>query len=62
MWFRNYNRRLGRGEAVYSHPHRFVLALTYQSHWGKTLPALPKALLESLAIALNGHRWTDPIK
>jgi Carboxypeptidase regulatory-like domain len=41
----DWNRHLGRGEQPYSHPHRFVSAVTYDIPWGKTLPALGKALL-----------------
>jgi hypothetical protein len=41
----DYNRHFGRGEVVTSHPHRFVLALTYETPWGRSLPAVPKALL-----------------
>jgi hypothetical protein len=40
-----YNRSLGRGEASFSHPHRFVAALTYQTQWGASLPRLAKAAL-----------------
>jgi hypothetical protein len=31
----NFYRYLGRGEAQFSHPHRFVAALTYELPWGK---------------------------
>jgi len=41
----DWNWRLGRGEQQYSHPHRFVSAVTYDLPWGKTLPAVGKALL-----------------
>lgn len=40
-----WNRKLGRGEAPFSHPHRFVSALTFQSPWGRSLPAIPRAVL-----------------
>jgi Carboxypeptidase regulatory-like domain/TonB dependent receptor len=40
-----WNRRLGRGEAGFSHPHRFVSAVTYETPWGRTLPGLFKTLL-----------------
>ncbi len=40
-----WNRRLGRGEAEFSHPHRFVSALTYETPWGKNLPGAFKTLL-----------------
>jgi hypothetical protein len=41
----DWNRYLGRGEAPYSHPHRFVSAVTYDIPWGKTLPGIGKALI-----------------
>jgi hypothetical protein len=40
----DYNRRFGRGEASYSHPHRFVSALTYETPWGKTWPGLARVI------------------
>jgi Carboxypeptidase regulatory-like domain len=40
-----WNRRLGRGEAQFSHPHRFVSAVTYETPWGRNLPGLLKTLL-----------------
>jgi hypothetical protein len=43
MW--DWNRKLGRGEVSYSHPHRFVLALSYNTPWGRSLPSIAKALL-----------------
>lgn len=41
----NYNPKLGRGEASFSHPHRFVSALVYETPWGKSLPAPLRAVL-----------------
>lgn len=41
----SWNRRLGRGESEFSHPHRFVFAGGYQPPWGASLPALAKGLL-----------------
>ncbi|HEU0139005.1 MAG TPA: TonB-dependent receptor, partial [Bryobacteraceae bacterium] len=40
-----WNRKLGRGEAEFSHPHRFVTALSYQVPWGASLNPLAKALV-----------------
>ncbi|HEU0184269.1 MAG TPA: hypothetical protein VFS27_03085 [Blastocatellia bacterium] len=40
-----WNRNLGRGEADFSHPHRFVSATTYETPWGKNLPSPLKSLL-----------------
>jgi hypothetical protein len=40
-----WNRNLGRGEADFSHPHRFVSATTYEAPWGKNLPGPLKSLL-----------------
>jgi hypothetical protein len=40
-----WNRHLGRGEAGFSHPHRFVSAVTYETPWGKNLPSPLKTLL-----------------
>jgi hypothetical protein len=39
-----WNRKLGRGELLYSHPHRLVGALTYATPWGSAWKPLPKAL------------------
>jgi hypothetical protein len=39
-----WNRKLGRGEAEFSHPHRFVTAASYQTPWGAGLPPIAKAL------------------
>jgi hypothetical protein len=41
----DWNRSLGRGEAEYSHPHRFVAALTYKTPWGQNLHRLAKAFV-----------------
>jgi hypothetical protein len=40
-----WHRSLSRGEADFSHPHRFVSAVTYETPWGKKLPALFKTLV-----------------
>jgi hypothetical protein len=40
-----WNRKLGRGEAAFSHPHRFVFAGRYQSSWGANLPALARGIV-----------------
>ncbi len=59
----DYNRHLGRGEAEYSHPHRFVSAVVWQPEWGKALPAIPKALLHGWRTSVittfeSGNTWT----
>jgi hypothetical protein len=41
----DWNGRLARGEASYSHPHRFVGGWSYEIPWGKALPSLAKTLL-----------------
>jgi hypothetical protein len=41
----DWNRQLGRGEAEFSHPHRFVTALTYETPWGKNLSPLARGVL-----------------
>lgn len=41
----DWHRNFGRGEAAYSHPQRFVAALTYQMPWGRNLHPAAKALL-----------------
>lgn len=41
----DWNRHLGRGEAEFSHPHRWIMALLWQPQWGNSLAALPKAVL-----------------
>jgi hypothetical protein len=41
----HYHRNLGRGEADFSHPHRFVSAVTFQLPWGSNLHPAAKALL-----------------
>jgi carboxypeptidase family protein len=40
-----WHRSLSRGEADFSHPHRFVSAVTYETPWGKNLPSLLKTLV-----------------
>jgi hypothetical protein len=49
IWFDTnswqWNRSLGRGEAQFSHPHRFVTALSYQTPWGASKGKLFKTLL-----------------
>ena len=40
-----WNRSLGRGEASFSHPHRFIMATTYLTPWGSSFSRAPKALL-----------------
>jgi hypothetical protein len=47
----DWNGRLGRGEAPFSHPHRFVSAFAYDTPWGKSLPALPKAILSGWTVS-----------
>ena len=41
----DWNRKLARSEAGFSHPHRWVNVVTYQMPYGKTLPMLAKAAL-----------------
>ena len=41
----DWNRRIARGESSYSHPHRFVAAWSYETPWGRTLPAVAKTIL-----------------
>jgi len=41
----HWNRRLGRGEAQFSHPHRFVTALSFQTPWGASMGRVAKTLL-----------------
>ena len=48
-WY--WHRNLGRGEAAFSHRHRFVSALTYEVPGGKTLPAAPRAVLSGWQVA-----------
>jgi hypothetical protein len=45
----DWNRQLGRGEAEFSHPHRWIIALLWQPEWGRSLPVVPRTLL---------HGWT----
>jgi hypothetical protein len=42
--FWQWNRRLGRGEAQFSHPHRFITAISYQTPWGASKGRLAKTL------------------
>jgi hypothetical protein len=42
--FWDYNWRLGRGESIFSHPHRFVASFVYQLPWGRSLSPLAKAV------------------
>ena len=60
---RDYNRQLGRGEAEYSHPHRWITALLWQPDWGRNLPVVPKALLHGWRTSVittfeSGNAWT----
>jgi hypothetical protein len=41
----DWNGRLARGEAPFSHPHRFVAAWSYETPWGRALPSLARTLL-----------------
>jgi hypothetical protein len=41
----DWNRRLGRGEAPFSLPFRFVAGYSYSLPWGASMPALAKTLL-----------------
>ena len=59
----DHNRQLGRGEAEYSHPHRWITALLWQPDWGRNLPVVPKALLHGWRTSLittfeSGNAWT----
>lgn len=59
----DYHRYLGRGEAEYSHPHRWIAAVVWQPEWGKSLPAIPKALLHGWNTSVittfeSGNAWT----
>jgi hypothetical protein len=59
----HYHRNLGRGEAEFSHPHRFVSAITYQLPWGNNLHRAAKALLwgwnvSSIATFESGNAMT----
>ena len=59
----DYHRYLGRGEAEYSHPHRWISAVVWQPEWGKSLPAIPKALLHGWNTSVittfeSGNAWT----
>ena len=59
----DHNRHLGRGEAGYSHPHRWITALLWQPQWGRGLPAVPKALLHGWRTSVittfeSGNAWT----
>lgn len=48
----NWNRRFGRGEAEFSHPHRFLFAGGYQSTWGAALPPLLKGFVHGWNVNL----------
>ena len=59
----DHNRHLGRGEAEYSHPHRWITALLWQPDWGRNLPVVPKALLHGWRTSVittfeSGNAWT----
>ena len=59
----DHNRHLGRGEAEYSHPHRWITAVLWQPDWGRNLPVVPKALLHGWRTSLittfeSGNAWT----
>lgn len=51
-FYYDWNRRLGRGEGEFSHPHRWLIALLWQPSWGANLPAVPKALLNGWTLSL----------
>ena len=58
----DHNRHLGRGEAEYSHPHRWITALLWQPDWGRNLPVVPKALVHGWRTSLittfeSGNAW-----
>ena len=38
----DWNRQLGRGEAIFSHPHRFVAAATWDIPYGDSLTGLTR--------------------
>ena len=59
----DHNRHLGRGEAEYSHPHRWISALVLQPEWGSGLPLVPRALLYGWRTSVittfeSGNAWT----
>ena len=43
--FWDWNRQLGRGEAIFSHPHRFVAAATWDIPYGDSLTGLIRGAL-----------------
>ena len=47
----DWNRQLGRGEARFSHPHRFVAAATWEVPFGDSLTGLTRALLDDWRVS-----------
>jgi outer membrane receptor protein involved in Fe transport len=48
----DWNRHLGRGEAEFSHPHRWLTALLWQPSWGAGLAAIPRTLLSGWTLGV----------
>jgi hypothetical protein len=46
----DWNRSLGRGEMLTSHPHRWVTVFTYETPWGDSLPRAAKAMLKGWTV------------
>ena len=47
----DWNRQLGRGEARFSHPHRFVAAGTWEIPFGDSLTGLTRVLLDDWRVS-----------
>lgn len=47
----DWNGRIARGEAPFSHPHRLVAGWTYETPWGKSLPLVGRALLSGWTVS-----------
>jgi hypothetical protein len=47
----DWNGRIARGEAPYSHPHRFVAGWSWELPWGRSLPAIAKAALAGWTVS-----------
>jgi hypothetical protein len=57
------NRHLGRGEAEYSHPHRWVSAVVWQPEFGRNLPPAARFLVHGWRTSVittfeSGNAWT----
>ena len=57
------NRHLGRGEAEYSHPHRWITAVLWEPEWGSDLPTVPRLLFHGWRTSVittfeSGNAWT----